>query len=119
MSPVSEHYTETMYFSVLCLLNALHLTFTFLDTPLRPVGKNTTYITRFSEPFTAIMVSHFLIDLREADWRRMHRESFISLDSIGRLETPQSMVFYRPFSDDSIRAVIEDDETESIHSYSI
>ncbi|TBU38173.1 hypothetical protein BD309DRAFT_874935, partial [Dichomitus squalens] len=65
------------------------------NTPVSPVGLNTTYITRFSEPLTVVMVSHFLIDLHQANERMMCQVSFLSSDVMSRLETTESIVFNR------------------------
>ncbi|KAI9063811.1 hypothetical protein FKP32DRAFT_1592041 [Trametes sanguinea] len=56
----------TIYFTVLLILNTLHLTFTMLsitDDALSPVS----YFTTFTEPITAVLVSRFLLNLQEVN----------------------------------------------------
>ncbi|RPD73345.1 hypothetical protein L226DRAFT_614240 [Lentinus tigrinus ALCF2SS1-7] len=54
----------TVYFIVLFTLNMLHLIFIALSVALD--GNNTTYVTTFTSPLTAILVSRFLLQLQEA-----------------------------------------------------
>ncbi|TBU37058.1 hypothetical protein BD309DRAFT_877181, partial [Dichomitus squalens] len=84
------------------------------NTPVRPIGTGTTYITRFSEPITSVMVSHFLIDLHEVNLRMTHQMSFLSLDVMSRLDTPQSIVFRAPSGSDSSDASTEDYGEDSV-----
>ncbi|KAI8974607.1 hypothetical protein BD414DRAFT_498188 [Trametes punicea] len=56
----------TIYFSILLILNTLHLTFTMLaitEDALSPVS----YFTTFTEPITAVLVSRFLLNLQEVN----------------------------------------------------
>ncbi|TBU26701.1 hypothetical protein BD311DRAFT_740443 [Dichomitus squalens] len=94
--------------------------YVLLDTPVRPYGMNTTYITRFSEPLTAVMVSHFLIDLHKADKRMTHQTSFLTLDVMSRLETPESILFHEPFGrNDTSGASTDDYGMDTMNSYSV
>ncbi|RDX54038.1 hypothetical protein OH76DRAFT_1479098 [Lentinus brumalis] len=55
----------TIYFVVLFVLNVLHLVFTVTSLALSDEG--TSYVTIFTGPITAIIVSRFLLDLQEAN----------------------------------------------------
>ncbi|RPD73047.1 hypothetical protein L226DRAFT_572502 [Lentinus tigrinus ALCF2SS1-7] len=64
----------TVYFVVLLVLNALHLTFTMLpivDASLAPVS----YITLFTEPITAVLVSRFMLNLQAVNRRAINGDS--------------------------------------------
>ena len=50
---------------------------------------------------TAVMISHFLIDLHAANERMTHQASFLTLDVMSRLDTPGSIAFHDPFGSDS------------------
>ncbi|PIL22788.1 hypothetical protein GSI_15483 [Ganoderma sinense ZZ0214-1] len=57
----------TLYFLILLVLNILHTVFIFLPNSLLHIPfTNTSYVTRVSEPITAILVSRFILDLHEA-----------------------------------------------------
>ncbi|KAL1941116.1 hypothetical protein VTO73DRAFT_7328 [Trametes versicolor] len=55
----------TVYFFVLLLLNTLHLTFAMLS--YNEAFVNVSYVTIFTEPVTAVLVSRFLLDLQETN----------------------------------------------------
>ncbi|TBU65275.1 hypothetical protein BD310DRAFT_771267, partial [Dichomitus squalens] len=57
------------------------------DSPLHPPSTNTTYIRDFSEPITAILTSHFILDLHEMNYRMAHQESLSGIQVIGSLDT--------------------------------
>ncbi|KAI0701113.1 hypothetical protein C8T65DRAFT_579800, partial [Cerioporus squamosus] len=64
----------TIYFIVLLIMNALHLTFTMLpivDASLAPVS----YLTLFTEPITAVLVSRFMLNLQAVNKRAMHGDT--------------------------------------------
>ncbi|KAI0704509.1 hypothetical protein C8T65DRAFT_741064 [Cerioporus squamosus] len=64
-SRLVPRYTGMVYFVVLFILNTLHLVFSLKD-----VAGNTgagSYVPLFTAPFTAILVSRFLLDLQEAN----------------------------------------------------
>ncbi|KAI0763840.1 hypothetical protein BD413DRAFT_642322 [Trametes elegans] len=80
----------TVYFSILLLLNALHLIFTMLSItadPLSPVS----YFTTFTEPITAVLVSRFLIDLQQVN--QYYQRS--TPDSVLTGSIPMSLDFTR------------------------
>ncbi|KAM5539494.1 hypothetical protein V8D89_006946 [Ganoderma adspersum] len=52
--------------TILLVLNILHTLFIFLPNSLLHTPlTNTSYVTRFSEPVTAILISRFILDLHE------------------------------------------------------
>ncbi|KAI0765624.1 hypothetical protein BD413DRAFT_163471 [Trametes elegans] len=53
----------TLYFAALLVLNTLHLTFTLCSFATDSL-QSISYVTHFSEPITAILVSRFLLDLQ-------------------------------------------------------
>ncbi|KAI1795344.1 hypothetical protein LXA43DRAFT_1090993 [Ganoderma leucocontextum] len=55
----------TIYFLILLILNTLHLTFTLLSVV--HTSSPVSYITLFTEPITAVLVSRFLLDLQEVN----------------------------------------------------
>ncbi|RDX40556.1 hypothetical protein OH76DRAFT_1490192 [Lentinus brumalis] len=55
----------TIYFIVLFILNILHLVFAV--TALAVEENGTSYVTVFTAPLTAILISRFLLDLQHAD----------------------------------------------------
>ncbi|KAI0351841.1 hypothetical protein OH77DRAFT_1410310, partial [Trametes cingulata] len=68
----------TIYFSILLILNTLHLTFTMLsitDDALSPVS----YFTTFTEPITAVLVSRFLLNLQQVN-QHNQRSTAATLD---------------------------------------
>ncbi|KAI1789124.1 hypothetical protein LXA43DRAFT_1022633 [Ganoderma leucocontextum] len=52
--------------------SALHVPFT-----------QTSYITKFSEPINAMLISHFLLDLHEANHAKAYQECLSGMDIIG------------------------------------
>ncbi|KAH9889050.1 hypothetical protein C8Q73DRAFT_668207 [Cubamyces lactineus] len=95
----------TIYFSVLLVLNTLHLTFTMLSITsdaLSPVS----YFTTFTEPITAVLVSRFLLNLQEVN-QYNHRSAPASLTQSITLDFASRVVgslgsSLEP-SDDSVR----------------
>ncbi|KAI0794606.1 hypothetical protein C8Q74DRAFT_1366036 [Fomes fomentarius] len=55
----------TIYFVVLLLMNTLHLVLTMLS--YHPAWQNASYVSNFTDPVTAILVSRFLLDLQAAE----------------------------------------------------
>ncbi|TFK83871.1 hypothetical protein K466DRAFT_602486 [Polyporus arcularius HHB13444] len=55
----------TVYFIVLSLLNILHLTLSLLSATIN--GTGSSFVTLFTAPITAILVSRFLLELQEAN----------------------------------------------------
>ncbi|TBU34123.1 hypothetical protein BD311DRAFT_683366 [Dichomitus squalens] len=58
----------TIYFLTLAILNALHLTFTMLSLGVAAL-ESTSYITAFTTPLSAVLVSRFLLHLQSANLR--------------------------------------------------
>ncbi|KAL1942951.1 hypothetical protein VTO73DRAFT_4622 [Trametes versicolor] len=56
----------TVYFTILLIMNTLHLTFTMLSITNDSLSQ-VSYFTTFTEPFTAVLVSRFLLDLQEVN----------------------------------------------------
>ncbi|PIL22801.1 hypothetical protein GSI_15496 [Ganoderma sinense ZZ0214-1] len=72
----------TTYFIILLGLNVLHTVSIFLpDSFLHVPYTNTAYVTKFSEPITAILISHFILDLHETN-RAMSRQDAYALSGI-------------------------------------
>ncbi|TFK89490.1 hypothetical protein K466DRAFT_486714, partial [Polyporus arcularius HHB13444] len=68
---ISHSFAGTLLRDVLLILNALHLTFTMLpivDASLAPVS----YMTLFTEPITAVLVSRFMLNLQAVNKRAMY-----------------------------------------------
>ncbi|RPD54512.1 hypothetical protein L226DRAFT_515902 [Lentinus tigrinus ALCF2SS1-7] len=63
----------TIYFAVLFVLNCLHLVFTMLSLEL--VFQNGSYLTIFTNPLTAIIVSRFLLNLQAANQQAVAHDS--------------------------------------------
>ncbi|KAI0665403.1 hypothetical protein C8Q78DRAFT_1084002 [Trametes maxima] len=55
-----------IYFIILTTLNVLHLTFTLLSLASDSIS-SVSYVTVFTEPITAILISRFLFNLQEAN----------------------------------------------------
>ncbi|KAJ8463765.1 hypothetical protein ONZ51_g10034 [Trametes cubensis] len=95
----------TIYFSILLVLNTLHLTFTMLSITsdaLSPVS----YFTTFTEPITAVLVSRFLLNLQEVN-QYNHRSAPASLTQSITLDFASRVVgslgSSLESSDDSVR----------------
>ncbi|KAI0739407.1 hypothetical protein C8Q80DRAFT_1198512 [Daedaleopsis nitida] len=58
-------WNGTIYFVVLFILNVLHLSFTV--SAIGEAGNASSELIRFTDPLTAILVYHFIIDLQEAN----------------------------------------------------
>ncbi|PIL24602.1 hypothetical protein GSI_12486 [Ganoderma sinense ZZ0214-1] len=69
----------TIYFIILAILNALHLTFTILATEVVAL-QAISYYAIFTTPVSAILVSRFLLHLQSANLRTMGQGSSQSLD---------------------------------------
>ncbi|RDX51385.1 hypothetical protein OH76DRAFT_330686 [Lentinus brumalis] len=81
----------TVYFIILLLMNSLHLTVTLLA--LQPVFEGTSYVTVFTEPITAILVSRFLLDLQSVELTSLgHIDASTDTGSMGVAED-HSLVF--------------------------
>ena len=65
------------------------------------------------------MVSHFLIDLHEANMRMTNEASFLSMGVMSTLETPQTMVFRTPSHSDSSDDFTEDLDESTAGSYEV
>ncbi|RPD54511.1 hypothetical protein L227DRAFT_657568 [Lentinus tigrinus ALCF2SS1-6] len=63
----------TIYFTVLFVLNCLHLTFAMLSFEF--VFQTGSYITLFTNPLTAVIVSRFLLNLQAANQRAIAHDS--------------------------------------------
>ncbi|KAI0774496.1 hypothetical protein C8Q74DRAFT_1270480 [Fomes fomentarius] len=72
----------TLYFSILVTLNILHLSFTLLsivNTQDSVYANNQdSFVVRFSEPLTAILISRFLMDLQEVKNTATYQHSQVS-----------------------------------------
>ncbi|PIL24627.1 hypothetical protein GSI_12511 [Ganoderma sinense ZZ0214-1] len=84
----------TVYFGSLLILNALHLTFTLVAIDL--AFENVSYMTMFTEPVTAVLVSRFLLDLQAANRKTLRLDS----QDLSQEETSQgvptgSLIFNR------------------------
>ncbi|RPD68584.1 hypothetical protein L226DRAFT_576303 [Lentinus tigrinus ALCF2SS1-7] len=80
----------TIYFVILLLMNSLHLTVTLLA--LQPAFEGTSYVTVFTEPITAILVSRFLLDLQSVERTGLgHTDT--STDTSGTAGGGGSLVF--------------------------
>ncbi|TBU34174.1 hypothetical protein BD311DRAFT_802551 [Dichomitus squalens] len=83
----------TIYFGSLLILNALHLMFTLLsiDLAFEPVS----YMTMFTEPVTAVLVSRFLLDLQAANRKALDLDPQ-DMSHIGSSQGPTgSLIFER------------------------
>ncbi|RDX44273.1 hypothetical protein OH76DRAFT_1487225 [Lentinus brumalis] len=63
----------TIYFAVLFVLNCVHLIFTMLSLEL--VFQNGSYLTIFTNPLTAVIVSRFLLNLQAANQQALALDS--------------------------------------------
>ncbi|KAI1794912.1 hypothetical protein LXA43DRAFT_994871 [Ganoderma leucocontextum] len=80
----------TLYFIMLLVLNSFHVLFVFLPNSLLHVQfSNTSYFIRISEPLTAILVSHFMLDLHETNRRLAHQGSDLSTIQIMSVDIGQ------------------------------
>ncbi|KAI0745717.1 hypothetical protein C8Q76DRAFT_790058 [Earliella scabrosa] len=74
----------TIYFVVFLLLNSIHLTLSLLAIDV--AFQTSSYITVFTQPITAVLISRFLLNLQSASQRTSHLDSQlqgISLPSAG------------------------------------
>ncbi|KAI0698048.1 hypothetical protein C8T65DRAFT_742954 [Cerioporus squamosus] len=60
-----------LYFSVLFVLNVLHLGITLSSLIGNPAG-GISFVTNFTDPLTSILICRFLIDLQQASVQDMH-----------------------------------------------
>ncbi|TFK81866.1 hypothetical protein K466DRAFT_590969 [Polyporus arcularius HHB13444] len=60
-----------LYFSVLFVLNVLHLGITLSSLIGNPAG-GISFVTNFTDPVTSILICRFLIDLQQASIQDMH-----------------------------------------------
>ncbi|RPD57712.1 hypothetical protein L227DRAFT_577697 [Lentinus tigrinus ALCF2SS1-6] len=58
-----------MYFAILVTLNILHLLFTMLSISFNSLT-SISYVTIFTEPITAVLISRFILDLQEVESHR-------------------------------------------------
>ncbi|KAI0697858.1 hypothetical protein C8T65DRAFT_18470 [Cerioporus squamosus] len=72
----------TQYFVVLFILNVLH--FVFSLTALAVTENGTSYLTVFTAPLTAILISRFLLDLQEAN------QAVVRVDSDNSSHSPSN-----------------------------
>ncbi|TFK87320.1 hypothetical protein K466DRAFT_565440 [Polyporus arcularius HHB13444] len=76
-----------IYFAVLFVLNSLHLAFTLISF-VRAYSP-TSYLTIFTEPITAVLVSRFLLDLQAASRKtvRMDPEDPLYISTVSLADT--------------------------------
>ncbi|KAI0709892.1 hypothetical protein C8Q76DRAFT_83311 [Earliella scabrosa] len=96
----------TIYFVCTLILNALHLVFMLRSIATTPT-KDTSYITTFTEPLTAILMSRFMLNLQAVDYssRGGNWQSQLgTLNDISvRVPATQSLVFDREIGSPSSR----------------
>ncbi|KAM5539505.1 hypothetical protein V8D89_006957 [Ganoderma adspersum] len=70
--------------NILLVMNILHILFIFLpNSPLHTPLTNTSYVTRFAEPITAILISHFILDLHETRRGMAHQGGVTGVEVMG------------------------------------
>ncbi|TFK85359.1 hypothetical protein K466DRAFT_622302, partial [Polyporus arcularius HHB13444] len=72
----------TIYFVVLLILNVLHLVFTLISVV--GVFDPVSFVTEFTEPATAVLVSRFLLDLQSANRDALKLDSRDPLNTVNQ-----------------------------------
>ncbi|TBU24075.1 hypothetical protein BD311DRAFT_41137 [Dichomitus squalens] len=68
------------------VLNILYVTFIFLpNSPLHIPLTSSSYVTKILEPITAVLISHFILDLHEAHHAMAHQENISAIEVMGSL----------------------------------
>ncbi|KAM5539501.1 hypothetical protein V8D89_006953 [Ganoderma adspersum] len=93
----------TLYFFVLLALNILQMLFIFLpNTFLHIPLTNTSWVPKFSEPITTILISRFILDLHETN-RAMAHGDLTALEIMS-----SDMVIAHPSSEGAMSTELED-----------
>ncbi|KAI0740443.1 hypothetical protein C8Q76DRAFT_707807 [Earliella scabrosa] len=77
----------------LAILNSLHLAFTMLSIAMVGLEK-TSFISVFTEPMTAILMSRFMLNLQAVDRRNRNHSSTLG-ETSRRSQRNESLVFQR------------------------
>ncbi|KAI0718784.1 hypothetical protein C8T65DRAFT_737124 [Cerioporus squamosus] len=105
--------TGTIYFVVLFVLNVLHLAFSV--TAFATDSDGVSFVTEFTSPITAILVSRFLLELQEAS----HADMRLGLDDPLRssrdpYDTPSFISSLGAFIDPDHTASSDEDEDDFV-----
>ncbi|KAM5539508.1 hypothetical protein V8D89_006960 [Ganoderma adspersum] len=98
--------------SVLLVLNILHILFIFLPHSFLHIPlTNTSYVTKFSEPLTAILISRFILDLHETN-RAMARQVYLTTIELMSADID---IMHHPSSE----AAVSGGEEEELEEWSV
>ncbi|TBU34173.1 hypothetical protein BD311DRAFT_841061 [Dichomitus squalens] len=67
---MDDEYSPSMSLNVLLIMNVFHIVFSF-------ASDTTSNVTLFTEPLTAVLTSHFLLDLQEASQKEVQQDDTI------------------------------------------